>query len=45
MKPRHLLLLLCLALATSLHGQDTVLLKQPGVNRIIEPQHSTMLYV
>ena len=32
MHPRRLLLLLCLALATSLQGQDTVLLKQLGVN-------------
>ena len=32
MRPRRLLLLLCLALATSLQGQDTVLLKQLGVN-------------
>lgn len=32
MHPRRLLLLLCLVLATSLQGQDTMLLKQLGVN-------------
>ena len=38
----NLLLLLCLALATSLHGQDTVLLKQLGVNVSRENQRASL---
>lgn len=42
MKPRRLLLLLCLVLATSLHGQDTALLKQLGVNVCRENQRASI---